>query len=234
VKGQTVLLAIDTSTPIGSVALRSHQGVAGLITVSVQTTHSEGLMPAIDTLLQHTHTESSDIEAVACVTGPGSYTGLRIGIATAQGIALANNATCVGIPAFDVLARALPYARYPLCPLMPARKGWVYARMYRWDEIGPRPISEEMNVQPDELVKDVHEPTLFYGPGFPAVREMLQEILQEELIACPPVHDLPRADLLTELAARELEQGHGIDPSLLQPHYLGPSQAEVNWKKRNG
>lgn len=118
-----VLLAIDTSTAVGSVALRSESGIIGLMTVSVDLTHSEGLMPAVDDLLRRTGQTVDGISALACVTGPGSYTGLRVGIAAAQGLALAKNLSCVGVSSFEVLARMFPYSRYPFCPLLPARKG---------------------------------------------------------------------------------------------------------------
>ncbi|MBD3266088.1 tRNA (adenosine(37)-N6)-threonylcarbamoyltransferase complex dimerization subunit type 1 TsaB, partial [bacterium] len=180
------LLSIDTSTHIGSVALRDETGILGLITLSVSLTHSEGLMPAIDALLQQTQTAPADLTAVACVTGPGSYTGLRIGIATAQGLAAAHGLQCVGIPSLEVYAHAFPHAKYPLCPLLPARKGWVYARIYGWEVDRPVPRSEELNLQPDELIKEIQEPTLFYGPGLGEVKEELKSILREEFIDALP------------------------------------------------
>ncbi len=227
-----LLLAIDTSTAIGSVALRDERGTLGLLTVSVDLTHSEGLMPAVDDLLHRTGKRVEEITACATLSGPGSYTGLRIGIATIQGFALAKQLPCVGISSLDTLAWVLPQARTPICPLLPARKGWLYARVYRWNETAPQPLTEELYVEPDELIRSITEPTLFYGPGLPAYRDALREMLQEQFITVPDTCNLPRAEILAELAARELAEGRGIPPEQLRPHYLGPSQAEINWKKR--
>ncbi len=227
-----VLLAIDTSTAIGSVALRSESGIIGLMTVSVDLTHSEGLMPAVDDLLRRTGQSVDDISALACVTGPGSYTGLRVGIAAAQGLALAKNLSCVGISSFEVLAWMLPYTRYLFCPLLSARKGWLYARLYRWMEEKPQPVSDELYIEPDELIRFIQEPTIFFGPGLAPCGEILRETLQDQFIRVPDVCNLPRADILAELAARELSDGRGVPPERLLPCYLGPSQAEINWKNR--
>lgn len=227
-----VLLAIDTSTSIGSVALWGEERLIGLLTVSVDLTHSEGLMPAVDTLLKQTGRTMGDLTAVASVSGPGSYTGLRIGIATAQGLAMARGLRCAVIPALEVMAYSFPHAIYPLCPLMPARKGWVYTRLFRWEKGMLISSTDELNIQPDELISLIQEPTLFFGPAVSLYQEMLQNILQEQFVAVSPVYNGPRADILAALAAHELEEGRDVDPSLMVPHYLGPSQAEVNWNRR--
>lgn len=227
-----LILGIDTSSSIGSIALRSEAGVIGLMTVSVDLTHSEGLMPAIDALLQRTRRSVHDITAVACVSGPGSYTGLRVGIASAQGIAFAHSLPCVSVNSLEVLAWAAPHAPYPICPLLIARRGWFYARFFRWAGNGPEPIGEELNIQTDDLIKRIQEPTVLLGPGLPPHREMLRDILQEQFVELSPVFDLPRADILVELAAQAIEQGRTVPPEELLPHYLGPSQAELNWTQR--
>ncbi len=227
-----LILAIDTASPTGSTALRNDSGLVALITVSVDQTHSEGLMPAVDDLFNRARLKPDDLTAVACVTGPGSYTGLRIGAAAAQGIAFANHLPCAAFTSLDVLAWSVPHAVYPVCPVLPARKGWLYARLYRWIDANPQPITDELYIKPDELITQIQEPTLIYGPGLNPYRIMLQEILGDAFVNLPLVFDSPRADILAELAARAVREGNTIDPEQLLPHYLGPSQAEINWKKR--
>ncbi|MGC9328140.1 MAG: tRNA (adenosine(37)-N6)-threonylcarbamoyltransferase complex dimerization subunit type 1 TsaB, partial [Candidatus Hinthialibacter sp.] len=195
-------------------------------------THSEGLMPAVDDLLRRTGKSVDDLTALACTTGPGSYTGLRISIASVQGLALAKNLPCVGLSSLDVLAWALPMATFQLCPLLPARKGWLYARLYRWENSSPQAATDELYVQPDGLASFIDQPTVFYGPGLAPYRDVLREMLEDQFIAAPDVLNLPRADILAELAARELKKGGVVPPERLLPHYLGPSQAEINWKRR--
>ncbi|MEW6236751.1 MAG: tRNA (adenosine(37)-N6)-threonylcarbamoyltransferase complex dimerization subunit type 1 TsaB [Candidatus Omnitrophota bacterium] len=227
-----LLLAIDASTPTGSAALWRDDGLAALITASVDMTHSEGLMPAVDLLLRHARCGVEDLTAVACISGPGSYTGLRIGIATAQALAFARNLPCAAVSSLETLSWALPYASHPLCPLLPARKGWSYAQFFQWNGTKPEAISEELNIQPDELVSHIHQPAIFYGPGLPACREQLRHMLGEDYLEPPQAFHQPRADLLAEIAVHRLMEGKGVAPQELQPHYLGPSQAEINWKKR--
>ncbi|MBZ0256874.1 tRNA (adenosine(37)-N6)-threonylcarbamoyltransferase complex dimerization subunit type 1 TsaB, partial [bacterium] len=121
-----ILLAIDTSTSTGGVALRNEVGLIGALSVSVDLTHSEGLMPALDALLQRCGVTLQDVGAVACSVGPGSFTGLRVGVAAAQGIAAARDLPCAAVPTLELLSRQAPHAGVQLCPLIVARKGWVY------------------------------------------------------------------------------------------------------------
>ena len=226
-----LILGIDTSTHIGSTALWSDNGLIGLLTISVELTHSEGLMSAIDKLLQLAQKNVREISGVACVSGPGSYTGLRVGVATAQGIAFANNAECYAMNSLDVMAWNLAHSKYQICPLLTARKGWVYARLYQWNDNVPLAVSDELNLQPEELIREIHQPTIFYGSGLNPHCEFLREVLQEQFVEIPQIYHSARADILAEIAAHELAQGKGITPDQLLPHYLGPSQAEINWNK---
>lgn len=227
------MLAIDTSTQIGSIALHDETGVIGILTASVNLTHSEGLMPAIDSLLVRTGKQREELTAIACVTGPGSYTGLRVGIATGQGLALPRRLPCVGKTAFEVLSWVMPHVEAPYCPLLPARKGWLYARLYRWNtERRPEAMSDELHLEPESLIDYIHSPTVLFGPGLPRYRDLLRQLLEDQFIAAPDVYTLPRADVLAELAMRSIREGNFVDAESLFPHYLGPSQAEVNWRRR--
>ena len=225
-----LLLAIDTSTRVGAIALRDENGPVGSLTMSVDTTHSEGLMVAVDTLLARCRRQREELTAVACAIGPGSYTGLRVGLATAQGLAYARRLACVGLSSLDVLAWVLPYAAHPVCPLLPARKGWIYARLYRWNVDSFQPLSEPLHIQPAELVSSIREPTFLYGPGLEPYRPAFQGMLGDQWLRLPSIFDVPRADLLAELAYQRLQAGDAVAPEALLPYYLGPSQAEVNWK----
>lgn len=227
-----LIAAIDTSSIAGSVALRDGERLIGHLTVGVGLTHSEGLMPALDALLRLAGKSVREITAVACVTGPGSYTGLRVGAATAQGIAYANQIPCLAFTPFEVLAWAVPRTAALVCPLLPARKGWLYAQCFKWNGDAPAPESEELYVEPAELLKHINEPAILFGPGLPPHRETLRGMLEDDFLELPEAFDAPRADILAGLAWRKLNEGGGIPPHQLIPRYLGPSQAEINWKKR--
>ena len=125
------LLAVETSTLTGAVALLEDGGVVAESRVSVSVTHGERLVSAIDGVLRAARRELADIDAFAVAVGPGSYTGLRIGLATVKGLAFATRKPAVGIPTLDALAWRLPYCAYPICPILDARKNEVYTGLYR-------------------------------------------------------------------------------------------------------
>lgn len=226
-----LILGIDTSTKTGSVALRNESGICGVLTVSVDSTHSEGLMPAVDLLLDRINKTVNDITAVAGVKGPGSYTGLRIGVATAQGIAFGRNIPGFTFTSMEVLSHSMPYCRHPICPIIPARKGWMYTQIFSCAEGTPQPLTDELYTNPDELINHISQPTVFFGPGAPLFQQELKGMLQDDCILLSKPFDLPRADFITELAYRELQQNNALKPHELQPHYLGKSQAEINWRR---
>lgn len=227
-----LILAMDTSTSTGSVALVSPECVQGLLSVSIDLTHSEGLMPAIDTLLQRTGVSMKTVAAIACTTGPGSFTGLRVGIATAQGLAMANGLPCVGVSALDAFAHHACHVSLPVRPIIPARKGWIYTRLYQWNGSAMEAQSEEQYITMDDCIAMIHEPTLVFGPGFSGYQNYLEEILQEHLVHAPMIWNQPRADAIASLAMPSIQAGETLHPAQLTPHYLAPSQAEVNARPR--
>lgn len=225
-----LLLAIDSSTSIGTVALRDDNGLVGLLTVSVDLTHSEGLMPALDALLQRCGKSIAEVGAVACCSGPGSFTGLRVGLAAGQGIAAARGIPAVSVSSFDCFAWAAPHAGIKLCPIVTARKGWLYARFYRWQNGEPLPQSDPLYLTDDDFIKEIQEPVMIYGPGLPERRDMLRSVLGDDFIQPPDGLNAPNADRLAELAMKKLERGEILKPGELLPDYLAASQAEVKRK----
>ncbi len=226
------VLAIDTSTSTGGVALRDDNRLLGAISVSVDLTHSEGLMPALDALLSRCGIRVNEIDAVACSVGPGSFTGLRVGVASAQGLASARGLPCVALPTLDLLAWQAPFSQYQLCPIISARKGWIYTRFFRWDDKQPNPTSDEYSIEIDELISKIQEQTIIYGPALPEYREMLLGVLGDECIQPPDTLNTPNPVVLAELGMKKLQQGGAISAQDLLPHYIAASQAEVNWKQR--
>lgn len=227
-----LLLAIDTSTSTGGVALRNEDGLIGALSVSVDLTHSEGLMPALDALLQRCGVALQDVGAVACSVGPGSFTGLRVGVAAAQGIAAARDLPCAAVPTLELLARQAPHAGVQLCPLIAARKGWVYTRLYAWFDGAPQPRSDELYIEIDEVVSLIKEKTLFYGPAAPSYRNILANVLGDDYVDAPDTLNTPNPAVLAELAFKKIQNGGAVSADALLPHYLAASQAEVNWKQR--
>ena len=126
-----IILAADTSTKIGSVALVEDESPIAEYTLNVSETHSARLMPTIDRVLKDCGMQIAEVDALAVAIGPGSFTGLRIGLATFKGLALAAEKRLVAVPTLDALAASLAFSQHMVCPILDARMGEVYAEFYR-------------------------------------------------------------------------------------------------------
>ena len=147
------VLAVETSTLSGGAALLDGERVVGEYTLDVRITHSERLMAAIDQLLTDAGWTARDLEGIAVTVGPGSFTGLRVGLSTVKGLALALSIPVAAVPTLDAMAAMLPFAALPVCPVLDARKREVYASLYRWDGLGMRRHWEYLAIAPDDLAR---------------------------------------------------------------------------------
>ncbi len=127
-----LILGIESATPVASVALVDEKGLLGEINLNLGLTHSEQLLPTIDSLLRQCRREVRDLTAVAVSAGPGSFTGLRIGMATAKGLAQGGGFKLVAVPTLEAMARQLMGLGYLVAPMQNARRDQVYAGLYRW------------------------------------------------------------------------------------------------------
>ena len=127
------ILGIETSTKTGSVAIVSEDGVIAQYSLNIEVTHSERLMSTVDRVLTDTGFQIADMDGYAVAIGPGSFTGLRIGLAAVKGLALVTGKPVAAVPTLKALAWNLPYAAYPVCPMLDARKNEVYAATYRFE-----------------------------------------------------------------------------------------------------
>src|SRR2546425_10061626 len=159
------VLAVETSTLAGGAALLDGELVVGEYVLDVSATHSERLMGAIDRLLTDAGWTVRDLEGLAVSVGPGSFTGLRIGLSTVKGLALALSIPIVAVPTLDAMAALLPFAALPVCPVLDARKREVYASLYRWDGLGMRREWEYLAIAPGDLARRLHEPVIVVGDG---------------------------------------------------------------------
>lgn len=214
------LLALETSTLAGGAALVDGDRLVGEYTLNIRVTHSERVMAAVDRLLADAGWRPSDLEGLAVSIGPGSFTGLRIGISTAKGLAMALGLAVAPVPTLDALAAALPWAALPVCPVLDARKGEVYASLYRWDGAGMRREWDYLALAPAELAARLSEPVILLGDGAPSVRSPFARQV-------PLARRLPSAACVAELGHELLARGAGQPPAGLAPLYLRPSEAEL-------
>src|SRR6058998_2301943 len=164
------VLAVETSTMSGGAALLDGERVVGEYILDVRITHSERLMVAVDQLLSDAGWSAGDLEGLAVAVGPGSFTGLRVGLSTVKGLALALSIPVAAVPTLDAMAAMLPFAALPVCPVLDARKGEVYASLYRWDGVAMRREWEYLALAPEALAARLGEPAIVLGDAAPAIR----------------------------------------------------------------
>jgi tRNA threonylcarbamoyladenosine biosynthesis protein TsaB len=214
------LLAVETSTRAGGVALLEGERVRGEYLLDVTATHSERLMPAIDRLLADVGWAATDLQGLAVAVGPGSFTGLRIGLSVVKGLALALGIPIAAVPTLDALATALPFAALPICPVLDARKGEVYCSLYRWDGTGMRREWDYLALAPDLVAARLTEPVILLGDGSALVRAPHGRL-------APPHRRGPSAAAVAVLGLTRLEAGQTVSAAELVPIYLRPSEAEL-------
>ncbi len=214
------VLAIDTSTLAGGVALLDGAHLIAEYLLDVRVTHSERLLPAIDRMLGDAGWPAATLEGLAVAVGPGSFTGLRIGLAAAKGLAFALDVPIAAIPTLDALAASLPFAGLPVCPVLDARKGEVYACRYRWDGAAMRREWEFLAIAPDALAQRLTEPTILLGDAATLVRSPQARL-------APPHVRRPAAAAVAVLGAARLAAGEHVTARELAPIYLRPPEAEL-------
>jgi tRNA threonylcarbamoyladenosine biosynthesis protein TsaB len=217
-----LILGIDTSTLQAALALVEGDRLLAESRLPVRRGESERLLPAIDRLLDDSRVALADLGLVGVAIGPGSFTGLRIGLATAKGLALGTGLPVVGVPSLDALAWQVPWAATPVVPLLDARRGEVYAARFEVDPGGaPGRASEDGAYDLEGLAAFVGEgPALLVGPGADAWREAIAARMGGRVRLAPPGVVAPRGVASARLAAARLAAA-GADPvERLAPRYV--------------
>lgn len=231
------ILAIDTSSDAASAAVADDEKLLAEYTVNnKKKTHSQKIMVMVDAVLRDAGLDISDIDLFAAVNGPGSFTGIRIGVAAAKAFAHACGKPAVGVNSLESLAYNLPFCEHIIVPVMAAGKNRVYTASYIYDGIikeleAPEPSTiEECAAGCGELL-DV----AFVGDGAAVHREYLKEMLGDKAFFAPPGANLQRASSAAYCAFNKFKNGATGDYHELEPLYLKKSQAEQELdRKRKG
>lgn len=231
-----LILAVDTATSCSSVALSKgdvHDGeLVASLTLNSKITHSRRLLTGIDWLLTENSIDFNDIDGLAVGLGPGSFTGLRIAMATIKGLATAMDKPLLGVSTLDALALNCSGDK-PLCVLLDARKKEVYRRWYikdEWDVY--RSAGTIQALTPKDLVAEIHESVLMVGDGLLSYGELLQELLGEQVTMAPlPLH-YPSAASIGFLCCEQLKQGKLMALDSAVPLYVRASDAELSLVKK--
>ena len=214
------VLAVETSTLAGGAALVDGDRVLGHYLLDVSVTHSERLMVAVDRLLGDAGVTPRDLDGLAVAVGPGSFTGLRVGISAVKGLALALGIPIAAVPTLDAMAASLPFAALPVCPVLDARKNEVYASRYRWDGSAMRREWEYLAVAPAELAGRLDGPTVLLGDAAGVIASPHARL-------APATHRAPSPATVGLLGHARLTAGETVAAADLVPIYLRPSEAEL-------
>lgn len=225
------VLALETATIAGSIAVVDDDaGLIGEVKTDVKVAHSERLMPSIQWLLNASDTDIKDIDAFAVSIGPGSFTGLRIGLSTAKGFAYAMNKPIVPVRTLDAFARTIPFCSYMICPMLDARKNEVYSGLYKWEDHACKKIMPETAIKPADLLEKINEPVVITGDGSETFRQVIADKLKDKAVWAPASKMSPSASTVAEIAIEMIHQGITTDPVGLTPFYIRKSEAEIRWK----
>lgn len=235
------IIAIDSSGLVASVAVVENEEVIAEYNVQYKKTHSQTLLPMLDEIKRMTELDLNTVDAIAIAKGPGSFTGLRIGSATAKGLGLALDIPIVEIPTLDGLACNLYGTDRIVCPIMDARRNQVYTGLYDFfeveDEFHPaesvryelHTILPQCAVPIEEIADRCNElngEIIFLGDGVPVFRERLKTLMRVPYGFAPPHMNRQRAAAFAMLAFSYLKEGKAVPAKDHAPEYLRLSQAE--------
>jgi tRNA threonylcarbamoyladenosine biosynthesis protein TsaB len=226
------VLGIETATRTGGVAVVSESGVIAEYTLNIEVTHSERLMATVDRVLKGTGLALADLDGLSVSVGPGSFTGLRIGIATVKGIAFTTGKPVVAVPTLRALAWNLPHAAHPVCPLLDARKKEVYAALYRYENCALLRVMEEQAIALEALAGKISGRTIFTGEAAHCFRDEIVKLFGDRALFAPRSSMVPSAASVAEIGLLMLKNGERTDPDVLTPVYIRRPEAEVAWEKR--
>ena len=234
-----LILAMDTSTVVSSVAVMDEARLLAEVTSGARLTHSETLQPHIEMAMKMAGASRSDIEAVAVGIGPGSFTGLRIGLAAAKAMAYALNVPLVGISTAEAMAANLPSPGVHIGALIDAQKKNAYFSIYRWENgemikeqsIRIVPISDAVK-RCGELAERTDMPVMLVG-DIASKKLMARDDLPANVTVAPVTHVMPCAASAARLGIKRLKRGESDNVMNLEPLYIRRSEAEELWDERH-
>lgn len=238
------LIGIDSSGLVASVAIMEDDKLVAEYTVNNKKTHSQTLLPMLEEIVQSTGLDMKEIDAIAIAAGPGSFTGLRIGSATAKGLGLALKKPIVSVSTVDALAYNMYGTDCLVCPIMDARRNQVYTGIYEFvkeeDDSSAfckyqlKVIKEACAVPIEEIAQALNETgrkVIFLGDGVPVFAEQLKTLMKADYSFAPAHLALQKAGCVASLGMEKFGNGIYEDAAMHSPEYLRLSQAERERKE---
>ncbi len=227
------VLGIDTSTPWGSVGLIDGDQILCEYSLNRKLSHSERVLKSIDRVLEGSQVPIRNVDGFAISIGPGSFTGLRIGVSVVKGLTFATGKPVTGVSTLDALAQNARYVPFLICPLLDARKGEVYAALYRnTEKNGPSRLTPEMAIRPGDLLERIDQETLFLGNGVDIYGDLIHRKLGSMAHIAASPFNFVHGTVIAQLGRRNLEKGQYLDLEKFTPRYLRKSEAEIKWEEK--
>lgn len=221
--------AIESSSQVAGAAIVDENKVISECTLNRGLTHSEVLMTLVDNVFKMGNVDISDIDIFAVSKGPGSFTGLRIGIATTKGLAQAMDKPVVGVPTLDGLAYNIQYTPHTICPILNARRDQVYTSIYEYEGDKLNRVEDYMAIPLDELMERFlsgNKKTIFVGDGVGVYRDKIKDKMGDKALFAPAPFREQRPSSIASIAIDLADRGLTEDFRYIKPFYLRKSQAE--------
>lgn len=232
------ILAVDTASKVAGAALIEGPRILAESWLNTGKTHSQRFLPMVQDLLKNADVSLQEVDGFAVTVGPGSFTGLRIGIATVKGFYQAVKKPIACVVTLDALARNLLGTGGLICPIMDARKNEVYSALYREQDQKLVRITSYRAVNPDILLKELaalREKVFFVGDGVSIFREKIEQELETLAFYAPPASCLLRPAQVALDGLEKFQEGNTtVGGFEIRPLYLRPSEAEVKWNRLHG
>lgn len=223
------ILALDSSGMVASVAVVEDKVLLGEYTINHKKTHSQTLLPMLDEVAKMIELDLNTLDAIAVAAGPGSFTGLRIGSATAKGLAQGINKPIIEVPTLEAMAYGFCTGNEIICPMMDARRNQVFTGIYKWDNDEFKIIEEQMAIDVHQLIEKVNsynQKTIYLGDGSIAFESIISEETKVPYKIAPPHLLSQRAASVAVRAIDYYKANRLIEAKEHKPIYLRLSQAE--------
>lgn len=223
------ILGLDSSGLVASVAVLENDNLCAEYTVNFKKTHSQTLLPMLDVIAEMIQLDLSTVDAIAVAAGPGSFTGLRIGSATAKGLGLALKKPLLAVPTLDALAYNVFDAKNLVCPIMDARRNQVYTGIYSYEAHKLQAVRKSDALDIHQLILELNQmgrEVIFLGDGVAVYRDVIGEEMTVPFSFAPAHCNKQRASAVAALGLTYLDMGEIVSAADFQPDYLRKSQAE--------
>jgi tRNA threonylcarbamoyladenosine biosynthesis protein TsaB len=224
------VLGVDTSTMTAGIGIVDEDEILVEVKFSVKISYSEILLSCIDQALKNVGLKIDQMDGFAVSIGPGSFTGLRIGLSTLKGLSFATGKPLASVPSLDALAYLSLYCQYPVVAMLDAKKDQVYTATYETKNGDLQRQSDYLVIDVEDLVKMISQKTLFVGPGAKLYQERLIELLKDRACFSLGEQSLPSGGTVALLGSRKLILGQIEDIGDSEPMYLRKSEAELKFR----